>query len=37
MQLDNSSDSIAKQLDAALLDCKAALQLVPQHAKAHYR
>jgi hypothetical protein len=37
MQLDSSAESLGKQLDAAVLDCRAALQLVPGHAKAHYR
>jgi cobalamin biosynthesis Mg chelatase CobN len=37
MVLDGSPGSLAKQLEAAVLDCRAALQLVPRHAKAHYR
>jgi hypothetical protein len=35
--LDSSASSLAKQLEAAVLDCRAALQLVPKHAKAQYR
>ena len=37
MQLSDRPDSISKQLEAAVLDCRAALDLVPQHVKAHYR
>jgi hypothetical protein len=37
MALDSSPGSLAKQLEAAVLDCRAALALVPRHAKAQYR
>jgi hypothetical protein len=36
--LDGSDpDTHTQLLEAAILDCRAALQLVPAHAKAHYR
>ena len=35
--LDGSDESVTKQLDAAVMDCKAALGLVPTHVKALYR
>lgn len=37
LMLDGSPESIARQLQAALMDCRAAVDLVPGHAKGHYR
>lgn len=37
VQLDGSAASIEKQLGAAVMDCKSALELVPTHVKAHFR
>lgn len=36
--LDGSNpEAVAQLLQAAVLDCRAALELVPTHTKAHYR